>query len=281
VPILLAALMPWAVFLPGAAMRTFPWRWRQRAGRPGELLMWLAIVLVVLFFSLSRSKLVHYVLPALAPAAVVMSLPLAGFLANPSDRLFGWGLRWLAATELLILAGVGAAARWLGCLDGWFVAWAASAVALLVLTWLPVVRPAERQLACCLAAAAVVFLGVSLDVAPAAYRLLSCRDMALAVKAQAGPYAEVCSTGGEAHSFSVYAARESVPRYRLHRPADEAALTAVLKSPRPTYCLIRPDQLDQLNQAVGGRLTVLATNGALLVVTNVGNNIGTASRAVP
>ena len=79
--ILIVGFFPWVVFLPQAIKYSWP-TWRERATYRNEiyLLLWPAIILV--FFSLSQSKLIPYILPAMPPLAIL----LGKFLAEFSSR---------------------------------------------------------------------------------------------------------------------------------------------------------------------------------------------------
>jgi 4-amino-4-deoxy-L-arabinose transferase-like glycosyltransferase len=68
-PVLLGLMLPWSFLLPWALMSRRPDPHRI------FLLLWAAVVLV--FFSLSRGKLVPYVLPALTPLALLLGRALA------------------------------------------------------------------------------------------------------------------------------------------------------------------------------------------------------------
>jgi 4-amino-4-deoxy-L-arabinose transferase-like glycosyltransferase len=98
-------------WLPGTAL--LPWlvprwreAWRDRDGRSGVLLWWIA--LVVLFFSLSPGKRGVYVLPALPAFALAAGPWLGGLLAQRSVQRVGYAL---AATIALL---TGAASVYLG-----------------------------------------------------------------------------------------------------------------------------------------------------------------------
>jgi hypothetical protein len=91
-------LMPWTLMLPEALYRF----WRETGPRvPGLekarlLLIWAGVVMV--FFTLSSSRIEYYSLPALPPLALVLGWRLDRSLAQPRDR----SLRWpLLATGLL------------------------------------------------------------------------------------------------------------------------------------------------------------------------------------
>jgi 4-amino-4-deoxy-L-arabinose transferase-like glycosyltransferase len=65
-PILLGLLLPWTWLLPWTLRRTG----RQRDPDERFLIIWAAVILV--FFSLSRGKLIPYILPALLPLALLL-----------------------------------------------------------------------------------------------------------------------------------------------------------------------------------------------------------------
>jgi 4-amino-4-deoxy-L-arabinose transferase-like glycosyltransferase len=84
-PVLLAGFLPWTAFL-GRLGRTWPglarsaWRERQAEG-----FLWIFSLLVFVFFSLSRSKLIPYVLPIWPALAVLLALGIERALAAGAD----------------------------------------------------------------------------------------------------------------------------------------------------------------------------------------------------
>ncbi len=114
-PIVIWALLPWTAFLPAslaslarpAALRETLFR------RPSpELFLWLWAAEVVVFFSLSQSKLIPYILPALPPLAVLAALQVDEVLTRRQVPA-----PWLKGLLLLALLGValfGAAFIWAG-----------------------------------------------------------------------------------------------------------------------------------------------------------------------
>jgi 4-amino-4-deoxy-L-arabinose transferase-like glycosyltransferase len=73
-PILLLTMFPWSFFLPGSLKRA----WQERHSSKGVtlfLLLWALII--VLFFSLSSSKLIPYILPVFPPLALLTGKRLA------------------------------------------------------------------------------------------------------------------------------------------------------------------------------------------------------------
>ena len=104
--ILPALTLPWSLWLP-AAVRT---AWRERAGpHRARLALWVWWLLVVVgFFSLPSSKLVGYVLPALAPWCLLL-----GFAVARADKVPRWTLAMASVvclSAVLLLANPGVAA---------------------------------------------------------------------------------------------------------------------------------------------------------------------------
>lgn len=95
--------LPWSAWLPAAARLLR----RRLDARLGLYAWWL--VAVVGFFSLPASKLVGYVLPALAPWCALLALPVA---ARPSLSWKSWSWLWMAGGAALVCVGVVAATAW-------------------------------------------------------------------------------------------------------------------------------------------------------------------------
>lgn len=70
-PVLAGTMLPWSFFIPGAISRA----WRNRHHEKGDqglyLLLWIAVIF--LFFSISSSKLVPYLLPIFPPLAILIA----------------------------------------------------------------------------------------------------------------------------------------------------------------------------------------------------------------
>ncbi len=99
VPVIAAVFFPWSLFLPEAAAAA--WRSRVRWRRADRLLIaW--VVVSVIFFTLSRSKLPGYVLTAVVALGVLVARVLALAFEDP-----GGGARrlaWRAGLALAVLA---------------------------------------------------------------------------------------------------------------------------------------------------------------------------------
>lgn len=96
-------LMPWVLMLPEALYRF----WRETGPR-GEglekarlLLIWAGVILV--FFTLSSSRIEYYSLPALPPLALVLGWRLDRYLTAPRDRSLLWPLLAIGLLGLGIL----------------------------------------------------------------------------------------------------------------------------------------------------------------------------------
>jgi len=77
VPITILAILPWSVLLwPAAHEGLRIWREKSLADSPGLFFACWA-VFPILFFSFSQSKLPSYILPAVPPLALLLSIPLA------------------------------------------------------------------------------------------------------------------------------------------------------------------------------------------------------------
>ena len=99
--------LPWSAWLPAAARAS----WRQRDDDRGRvrLLMWLWVLLITLFFSMPRSKLIGYILPVCAPVAFLIGDAVAIALRNRerrSRRLAGAAAAIGAVLGLTIVAVV-------------------------------------------------------------------------------------------------------------------------------------------------------------------------------
>lgn len=72
VPITLAGFLPWTGYLWRAVKDALPSSWQERRTRPVELYLLLWPLIILVFFSLSDSKLPTYVLPVFPPIAVLI-----------------------------------------------------------------------------------------------------------------------------------------------------------------------------------------------------------------
>ena len=105
-PVLVVGLLPWSAFLPEALVRWLrerPWRDFFKSAGP-ELFLWLWVGVIVGFFTLSKSKLIPYVLPAFPPLALLIGRRLGEYAEVPV-RLVAW-TRALFLASLLFLGAL-------------------------------------------------------------------------------------------------------------------------------------------------------------------------------
>ncbi|HEI9817222.1 TPA: lipid IV(A) 4-amino-4-deoxy-L-arabinosyltransferase [Serratia marcescens] len=107
-PVLLAAVLPWLALLPGALLNG----WRERVQRP-ELFFLLSWALMpLIFFSIAKGKLPTYILPCMAPLALLMTAYAEDYAATLRARLFkanAWlnGLFGLIGIVALVVLSAG------------------------------------------------------------------------------------------------------------------------------------------------------------------------------
>lgn len=105
VPILLGGMIPWTAVLVQSVRFGLPASWRERRQARQTLFLVLWAGLIFLFFSLSSSKLVPYILPVLPPLALLIGRYLDVIWERQDARglpAAGWGL-------LVVSGGLGLA----------------------------------------------------------------------------------------------------------------------------------------------------------------------------
>ena len=149
IPVFLLAVLPWTVFSAAAVWETLGRGWK--LARPGSeepenrqgtvdwlaqfLLLWILVPIV--FFSISRSKLPGYILPAIPPAALLTAAYVRGLHESGRIRLM------LHSLVCGVLMGAALLAPWLLLklrLTGQALVWAAGITAIVALTVLLTVR---------------------------------------------------------------------------------------------------------------------------------------------
>lgn len=96
IPVLLVGMFPWSLLIPAA------WPRRGRTALPELRFLAAWAVIVFAFFSISGSKLVHYILPAVIPLCMLVGV----WLAATRPRFLGWIVGvWLAAVAFLAVGG--------------------------------------------------------------------------------------------------------------------------------------------------------------------------------
>lgn len=107
-PILLAAVLPWLALLPGALLKG----WRERVQRPELFFLLSWAMMPLIFFSIAKGKLPTYILPCMAPLALLMAAYAEDYAATLRARLFkanAWlnGLFGLIGIVALVVLSAG------------------------------------------------------------------------------------------------------------------------------------------------------------------------------
>jgi len=93
VGVLLLGFMPWTFFLPQACVRLFRRGWGERREQPAVMLLCAWAVATLGAYSLAKTQMPHYVLPAIPPLAILVGAYLAETsVAEGRKRLFRFGL---------------------------------------------------------------------------------------------------------------------------------------------------------------------------------------------
>ena len=100
----LAGLLPWTFFLLPATARLR--RIKPRSGEPKDTLLtlaWIWLLVPLIFFSISQSKLPSYILPAFPALAVIVGFEIERFWRGERDRLLA-AAAWLTALSVIAFA---------------------------------------------------------------------------------------------------------------------------------------------------------------------------------
>lgn len=271
VPILLAGMLPWTVYLPGTVGRLFPWRWRLRAERPAVLLLWPAVLLPLLFFCFSGTKLAGYILPVFPPLAVLVAGLIAPWIrSHQDDALMKHGARAMLGTIVILpLVPIGVEI-YLGAAGAWLAVPACIAL-VSAAAMVRSLRLARRGAFVSWAAVAIVgvYLYLIWHTAPIAYGLMSTRHLARSIPQPLAPNAEICFWDKAESSLLLYAGIGQGERFRQSDPAALGRLMERLAGDHVVYCLVSgQDLLGKLQSACPVPLHVVAQQQDLWLVAN-------------
>jgi Dolichyl-phosphate-mannose-protein mannosyltransferase/Aminoarabinose transferase C-terminal domain len=120
VPVLFIGLFPWTVFLYQAIRYSLFPSWRPRHGHKEAIFLALWAGWVFLFFSLSSSKVIPYILPMFPPLAILIGRYFSGAWNHPQlPGLRGGCLCLLCAALVLVLLGVKGPQHYLERYSNW------------------------------------------------------------------------------------------------------------------------------------------------------------------
>lgn len=240
IPIVLAGLLPWTVYLPAVFARYFPRRWRSRAERPELLMLWLTVIVIVVFFSFSGTKLPSYILPAIPPLAVLTGTLIAEWIepAHP-DRKMSVAAGAFTFTVLMILLVLTGAEIWLGCIDPWIVV-PAGVGGLAVWRMAEAIRRDQRRgfVVWAFGGIIIILLFVFGHTAMRGYELLSARVLARLVPPDTVAESRFCFLPNRVPSFILYTGITKTEK--LGRASSESIkrLMELMAGESRVYCFV-------------------------------------------
>lgn len=275
--VLLAGLLPWTACLPGVCIRYFPRRWRLRARRPGVLLMWLAVIVPLVFFGLSKTKMAHYILPVFPPLAVLTGGFIADWMRSSGQQsLHRAGAAALFVTATMVALLPAAVETWLGNADLWLLLPTAVGAAAVFGIWLSL-RRGNRAACVGWTSAAVVamFVFVIAHTAPVGYEQMSTRSLAQKVDPATVPSAKFFYWTRKAMSFQYYTGAAKAERLQHYWGGVKKDLAQRLASDETVYYLVTgSDRLADVRLACPEGFTILWQSGQRWVVTNPRRSAG-------
>ena len=265
VGILAAGLMPWTIFLPAACVRLGRQGWRERRESPAVVLLLVWSLLIVGVFSFLKTAMLHYVLPAFPPLAILLGAYLADRLGDAGrDRAFRAGLAVATVLGGLVTAVITAYLVQKGLWQReylWSIVLAAAVVAAGLASVIRDRRPAAVSL---LVAWVVVLATFVLASDPLnAYSTHSTRAESRILLDEMQPGDELIAYPYTPYSLAWYLWPREVPY-----PASAAApgepsfpeLVAALNHPHRTFCMLQKRSvLEQLKDKVRWPIRVLSS----------------------
>jgi 4-amino-4-deoxy-L-arabinose transferase-like glycosyltransferase len=204
----LAGCFPWSVQFARQAYDSLR-RWREVIAAPGErlrLFLWLWVLVPILFFSVSTSKLTGYILPVFPGVALLVGLELERLWTHDDGARWNWSqtLTPLLLAAVSIGVGLQAPSQLMARPQA---AWAvAGAGVLLALAYAALlVKDARRATLFLPFGLAAALLAVKLLLLPGLGYADSTRDLALAAAAAARPGERLAFFINNDYSFDFYA----------------------------------------------------------------------------
>ena len=281
IPILIGVMLPWSFFIPATLIRV--WQGRKKTGSDTRLFLLLWATIIFAFFSVSSSKLIHYILPVYPPLALLIGTTFA--------RAFDRGFVTLKMSAKIlsavcILLGV-------GCMiyphlvqepkittGGGIIIGGG----LLCMGGLALLNTIRSRIAPLFAGLSITALLVGIFAPPVIYARVvqrkSSKELALLVREKAGKDAIVATFGYE-QGLPFYARRRVIlvgDRNELEfgsRQGDQSAwfierdqFDKLWAGPTPVFALISLQSLESLQKSVQPPLTLLGKDGRRALITN-------------
>jgi 4-amino-4-deoxy-L-arabinose transferase-like glycosyltransferase len=268
VPVLVALVLPWTIFLGASFLSSRRWAWRGETSVDRLRVFAFAWVIVpVLFFSFSGSKLTAYILPVLPGVALLVGERITCFVrARRGDKV----LR-LTGALFLGLAGVG----------GWYLGRnfgltshciAGAALPLVVVSTAALVHPQMRKtLVVLVAAAMLITAAIALKCAvPEIARKESVRDLLAAASARGYGAVSVVQMHTVERSAEFYATGRM--SYGLDgEPVKLEGVIQVAEAARRNgglvLCFVPLEYQSQLTSYKDAQTEVIANNGRVALIS--------------
>jgi len=288
IPILLGFMFPWSLFLPAAAGRF--WNGRAERGAGGRSFLWIWLLVIFCFFSLSKSKLVTYILPAFPAVALLIGQA----LSDACDGNFKLVRRqaW-AICSLLIIGAIGFALYPFLVATPRIMPHRCVAISMLLLAegllCLTAVRRGDMVRFFIVLCTMSYIMGIVAP--PGALEMLASKKsgikLALLVKERAPSGALVASYGWYDQNLPFYAQRR-IAVVGTHgelefgsRQEDTSAwfinytqLSRLWDSGRPIFLLIKKRDMPLFSTSVKTPIRVLGREGKTLLITNQRHTAG-------
>jgi 4-amino-4-deoxy-L-arabinose transferase-like glycosyltransferase len=277
IPILFSCMLPWSFFLPAAL-----WRSRKLREESGEerlfLLLWGG--LIFLFFSLSHSKLIPYILPVYPAFALLVGFYL-GELIEDRGRVVEITARIMALCYLV--CGIGLAVYpWVARHPRLEPAGAALAGVLFLAHGGTALLGAKSRLPRLVAGLALCSLITAALAPPVFYEGIAkrklTRDLALLVNTHAGKDAVIASFGYQ-QELPLYTKRRVVVvgspgelEFGSKKAPDwfisEDGFTALWQGARPVYAVVPKDYMSLLEHRLAPAPAVIGSQGPSVLISN-------------
>jgi len=280
-PVLLATMLPWSFFIPAALSGV----WRKRHDPEGNARLYLFIwaAFIFLFFSISDSQLVTYILPVFPPLALLMGLSFARTSDIISRSLKSEGY---AIAGVLSIGGIGIICYPLFASTPYLPAIGGAIIGSIFLgEGIVTFRNTFRGSPLLLFFGLLVFSYIAGIAGPplvltGVAEMKSLKELALIVKEKAGKDAVVASFGLQ-QGLSFYAERRVVIVGGLKevefgsRQGDQSAWFPTLQgfkrvwdSSTPVFAILSEAELKQLQRIVRTTPRIVARQGGRILITN-------------
>ena len=290
VPVLIAGMYPWTMFLIQGIRRALPANWRDRRLQREPLFLLLWAVLVLVFFSISDSKLIPYVLPVLPPLALLIGRYLSQEWDRSDARHWRWAFGAMLAVgpvfAVTLLAAAGnmpdhpAVADAVKTLGGWFYAIVGALFMLGVVPFAVGWRHHRAGIIVTTLSSAIflVVLTLSLPTLDAEY---SVKELALKLRERLKPTDEVMSYDAYYQDLPVYLERRITVvnwqgELKFGTQVEDASGWMIqdgefLKrwlAPERAYLFANRSDFDRLRTHVRGTFHEIAQVGDVVLATN-------------